>query len=261
MSADELHSMLLNIDHNQTLVSEARRQLIEANLKLVVSMARKYTDQGLQFLDLIQEGNIGLMQAVDNFEYRRGCRIAVYAAWWIRQAITRAIAGQARTIRFPFRMSETISKLILTSRYLLYDLGREPAPEEIAEKMELPLDKVLLFLNIAKEPISLETPVDGDEDTCLGDVIADTDSIDPETAAMKNSLKEQVRKVLASLNPFEAEVLRHRFGIGKASDGTLEEVGRTLGVSRGRIFQIEAKAISKLCHPNRSKELRPYRDY
>jgi RNA polymerase primary sigma factor len=261
MSANDLHSVIANIDQSERLASEAKKHLIEANLRLVVSIAKKYTNRGLQFLDLIQEGNIGLMRAVDKFEYQRGYKFSTYATWWIRQAITRAIADQARTIRIPVHMIETINKLIRTSRYLLQELGREPTPEEIAEKMELPLDKVRRVLKIAKEPISLETPIGDDEDTNLGDFITDTEGIGPDAAVMKNSLKEQVRKVLSSLTPREAEVLRLRFGIGKPSDGTLEEVGRTFGVTRERIRQIEAKAISKLRHPNRSKELRPYQDY
>ncbi|MDR1083756.1 MAG: RNA polymerase sigma factor RpoD [Deltaproteobacteria bacterium] len=261
MNADDLHAVLLNIDNSEKLASDAKKHLIEANLRLVVSIAKKYTNRGLQFLDLIQEGNIGLMRAVDKFEYQRGYKFSTYATWWIRQAITRAIADQARTIRIPVHMIETINKLIRTSRYLLQELGREPTPEEIAEKMELPLDKVRRVLKIAKEPISLETPIGDDEDTNLGDFITDTDGVGPDTAVMKNSLKEQVRKVLASLTPREAEVLRLRFGIGKNSDGTLEEVGRTFGVTRERIRQIEAKAISKLRHPTRSKELRPYQEF
>jgi RNA polymerase primary sigma factor len=261
MSADDLHAILANIDQSEKLASEAKKHLIEANLRLVVSIAKKYTNRGLQFLDLIQEGNIGLMRAVDKFEYQRGYKFSTYATWWIRQAITRAIADQARTIRIPVHMIETINKLIRTSRYLLQELGREPTPEEIADKMELPLDKVRRVLKIAKEPISLETPIGDDEDTNLGDFITDTDGVGPDAAVMKNSLKEQVRKVLATLTPREAEVLRLRFGIGKMSDGTLEEVGRTFGVTRERIRQIEAKAISKLRHPNRSKELRQYQDF
>ncbi|MDR0547875.1 MAG: RNA polymerase sigma factor RpoD [Deltaproteobacteria bacterium] len=261
MSADDLHSILVNIEQSESLASEAKKHLIEANLRLVVSIAKKYTNRGLQFLDLIQEGNIGLMRAVDKFEYQRGYKFSTYATWWIRQAITRAIADQARTIRIPVHMIETINKLIRTSRYLLQELGREPTPEEIANKMEMPLDKVRRVLKIAKEPISLETPIGDDEDTNLGDFLTDTDGIGPDAAVMKNSLKEQVRKVLATLTPREAEVLRLRFGIGKTSDGTLEEVGRTFGVTRERIRQIEAKAINKLRHPNRSKELRPYQDY
>jgi RNA polymerase primary sigma factor len=261
MSANDLRAIIVNIEKSERLASEAKKHLIEANLRLVVSIAKKYTNRGLQFLDLIQEGNIGLMRAVDKFEYQRGYKFSTYATWWIRQAITRAIADQARTIRIPVHMIETINKLIRTSRYLLQELGREPTPEEIANKMELPLDKVRRVLKIAKEPISLETPIGDDEDTNLGDFITDTEGIGPDAAVMKNSLKEQVRKVLASLTPREAEVLRLRFGIGKTSDGTLEEVGRTFGVTRERIRQIEAKAISKLRHPNRSKELRPYQDY
>jgi RNA polymerase primary sigma factor len=261
MNADDLRAIIDNIDQSERLASEAKKHLIEANLRLVVSIAKKYTNRGLQFLDLIQEGNIGLMRAVDKFEYQRGYKFSTYATWWIRQAITRAIADQARTIRIPVHMIETINKLIRTSRYLLQELGREPTPEEIAEKMELPLEKVRKVLKIAKEPISLETPIGDDEDTSLGDFITDTDGVGPDAAVMKNSLKEQVRKVLASLTPREAEVLRLRFGIGKTSDGTLEEVGKTFGVTRERIRQIEAKAISKLRHPNRSKELRPYQEF
>lgn len=255
---------LKRIDESLTVgerkADQAKSELVEANLRLVVSIAKKYTNRGLQFLDLIQEGNIGLMKAVDKFEYRRGYKFSTYATWWIRQAITRAIADQARTIRIPVHMIETINKLIRTSRLLVQQLGREPTPEEIAVKMELPVDKVRKVLKIAKEPISLETPIGEEEDSYLGDFIEDKKIINPADAVMNINLSEQTRKVLATLTPREEKVLRMRFGIGEKSDHTLEEVGQDFFVTRERIRQIEAKALRKLRHPSRAKLLKAFVD-
>lgn len=258
ISSDALHRTYQRVQQGQRIAEIAKSELIKANLRLVVSIAKKYTNRGLQFLDLIQEGNIGLMKAVDKFEYKRGYKFSTYATWWIRQAITRAIADQARTIRIPVHMIETINKLIRTSRSLVQDLGREPTPEEIADKMDLPVEKVRKVLKIGKEPISLETPIGEEEDSHLGDFIEDKSVISPAEAVISRNLAEQTRKVLATLTPREEKVLRMRFGIGEKSDHTLEEVGQDFDVTRERIRQIEAKALRKLRHPTRSKQLKPF---
>jgi RNA polymerase primary sigma factor len=250
--------LVSSVQKGERIASRAKKEMIEANLRLVISIAKKYANRGLQFLDLIQEGNIGLMKAVDKFEYRRGYKFSTYATWWIRQAITRSIADQARTIRIPVHMIETINKILRTSRQIVHDMGREPTPEEIATKLAMPIEKVRKVLKIAKEPMSLENPIGDDEGSILGDFIEDKNAVQPIDAAVLTNLREVTTRILSSLTPREERVLRMRFGIGMNTDHTLEEVGQQFSVTRERIRQIEAKALRKLRHPSRSKKLKGF---
>ena len=258
MSVTDFKKLVSRVQKGEKESRIAKKEMVEANLRLVISIAKKYTNRGLQFLDLIQEGNIGLMKAVDKFEYRRGYKFSTYATWWIRQAITRSIADQARTIRIPVHMIETINKIVRTQRLILSEFGREATPEELAKKLRMPLDKVRKVLKISKEPVSLEKPVGDEEDSSLGDFIEDTKALAPLEQAIKSNLGEATTKILSTLTPREERVLRMRFGVGMNTDHTLEEVGLQFSVTRERIRQIEAKALSKLKHPSRSKQLKSF---